>query len=118
MNADWKSTLTVAQAMEIAATFSGQQISRSLTSHPYPLGVPFEIRTVTQYYAGRITAVYEHEIVMIGASWIADEGRFTESQKTGEFSEVEMLPSERELIIGRGSIVSANAITKTPNSQK
>lgn len=104
--------------MEIAAQFSGNQPKPTSCCHPYPVGVPIEIRTVTHYYSGRIVEVYDHEIVMTGAAWIADEGRFTQAQATGDFSEVELLPENTRLIIGRGSIVSANAIPKTPNSQK
>ena len=118
MSTNWKDTLTVAQAMEIAAQFSGQPCKPQACGHPWPLNVPFEIRTATLFYAGQIIEVYDHEIVMIGASWVADEGRFTQAQATGVFDEVEMLPPGRRLIIGRGSIVSGNELPKTPNSQK
>jgi hypothetical protein len=71
--------------------------------HPYMLGAAYLIRTVTMYYTGVIKEVYEHELVLSNAAWIADTGRYHDALKTGVFKEVE--PINKDAIIGRGAII-------------
>ena len=83
------------------------------------VGENYFIRTVTFHYTGRLKAVYDKEIVLETAAWIAVDGRFTEAVSKGDYSEVEPYPDDREVIIGRGSIVDANIITHPlPRVQK
>ena len=110
MNID---TLTIAEAREIARLFGAQP----QTGHPYTIGSPYFIRTVTHHHTGRLVAVTEHELVLEDAAWIADDGRFADALKTGNFSEVEPFP-DGPVIIGRGSIIDAVRISTTPRSQK
>ena len=70
---------------------------------PYHFGRAYLVRTVTNYFSGRLLGIYEHELVLENAAWIADTGRFSESLKTGVMSEVEPIPGQ--VIIGRGAIV-------------
>jgi hypothetical protein len=87
--------------------------------HPFMVGENYFIRTVTFHYTGRLKAVYDKEIVLETAAWIAVDGRFTEAVSKGDYSEVEPYPDDREVIIGRGSIVDANIITHPlPRVQK
>lgn len=87
--------------------------------HPFKVGENYFIRTVTFHYTGRLKAVYDKEIVLETAAWIAVDGRFTEAVSKGDYSEVEPYPDDREVIIGRGSIVDAVTITHPlPRVQK
>jgi len=76
--------------------------------HPYQVGKPYFIRTVTFYYTGLLKAVHEHELVLEDVAWIADTGRFSEALRTGSFNEVEPYPADTEVIVNRGSIVDAS----------
>ena len=75
--------------------------------HPYPVGKSVFVRTATSYFTGKLLAVYDQEI-LLGApvAWIADTGRFADSLRTGEFSEVE--PMLGNVVIGRGAIVDVS----------
>lgn len=72
---------------------------------PFKVGQAYLFRTVTNYITGKVVAVFDGEIVVQEAAWIADTGRFFNALKTGEFNEVE--PFTDEVIIGRGSIIDA-----------
>lgn len=78
-------------------------VSKDSGFTPYKIGASYLVRTVTNYFSGNLVAVYEHELVLTKAAWIADTGRFSQSLKTGIMSEVEPIPGD--VIIGRGAIV-------------
>ena len=84
---------------------------------PWEIGKIYLIRTVTMIDTGRLVAVTPQELVLEDAAWIADTGRFAQAVEKAEFGEVEPFPIGR-VIIGRGSIIDAVQITKTPRSQK
>jgi hypothetical protein len=75
------------------------------TAAPWVVGCAYFIRTVTMHVIGRLVAVYEHELVLEDAAWVADSGRFANALKTGALSEVE--PFISAVIVGRGSIIDA-----------
>jgi hypothetical protein len=56
---------------------------------------------------GRLASVYDKELVLSDASWIADTGRFSEALKDGveknDSSEIEMF--QDAVIVNRSSIV-------------
>jgi len=88
-------------------------------SHPYKVGENYFIRTVTFHYTGKLVAVYDHELVLMDATWVADDGRFADAVAQGSYKEVEPYPDEREVVIGRGAIVDAVVITHPlPRKQK
>ena len=87
------------------------------SSSPWEIGSIYLIRTVTMIDTGRLVAVTEQELVLEDAAWIADTGRFSDSLKKAEFSEVEPFPGGR-VIVGRGSVIDAVKISKAPRSQK
>jgi hypothetical protein len=66
---------------------------------------------------GTVTAVYQNEIVLDGASWIADTGRFYEFLKNPQ-TRVESEPFTHLCIIGRGSIVDAQIVPDGRLGQK
>lgn len=71
----------------------------------YVIGKNYIFRTVTHYWTGRLDAVYEHELVLGDAAWIADTGRWHQCLKDGTLNEVEPIPGEGLAIISRGAIV-------------
>lgn len=88
-------------------------------THPYQVGKNYFIRTVTHHYTGRMVAVFEHELVLEDAAWIADDGRFTQAVERIEFDEVEPYPDGRQVIIGRGAVLDAMVfIEDLPRKQK
>ena len=66
---------------------------------------------------GKVVKVTDQEIVLEDAAWIADTGRFSDAIKKCEFNEVEPFP-DGKVIIGRGAIIDAVKIKKSPRSQK
>lgn len=84
----------------------------------YTVGKIYFIRTVTHHYIGRLRSVGPHELILVDAAWIPDDGRFTQAMETGDFNEVEMYPPGRQVIIGRAAILDACEHTKLPASQK
>jgi len=95
--------LTLKQIRELQNIIGGKTDSQA--NHPYKVGQSYLIRTVTMIQVGRLEAVYEQELVLSSASWVADTGRFHNALKTGKLAEVEPFPDVA--IIGRGSIVDA-----------
>ncbi len=116
MNID---TLTIAEARQIAALFNAGQInvSSAPVSHPYEIGKPYLIRTVSMIDTGRVVEVTAQEIVLEDAAWIADTGRFSDALKSCNFGEVEPFPDGR-VIINRSSVIDACRISEVQRSQK
>ena len=78
--------------------------------HPYQIGGAYLIRTVTNYFTGRVLRVTRQEIVIGDAAWIADTRRFGTALAQG-FSpdaEIEPYPDGSEVIVGRGALVDAS----------
>jgi len=108
--------LTVKQVREISSLI-GATSSQS-REHPYQVGKPYFIRTVTHHYTGRLVAVHPQELVLEDVAWIADDGRVSDAIKSGEFAEVEPFP-DGQVIIGRGSVLDAHVLNyEIPRSQK
>jgi hypothetical protein len=88
-------------------------------THPYRIGADYFIRTVTHHYTGKLVAMFPQELLLENAAWIADDGRFAQAVATGSFSEVEPFPPGSQVIIGRGSILDAVAVSfPIPKEQK
>lgn len=83
----------------------------------WDVGKKYFIRTVTHHHAGTLVAIGPQEIVLKDAAWIADDGRLTDALKSGEYNEVELFP-RGNVLIGRGSIIDAVAVSSVPESQK
>lgn len=71
------------------------------------------IRTVTNYYTGRVVKETAQEIVLSEAAWIADTGRFHVAMANGTFSEVEPYPDGMQVRIQRNAIVD---VTEWPHA--
>lgn len=88
-------------------------------THPYKIGKAYFIRTVTHHLVGTLVKVTSKELVLVDASWIADDGRFSNAIKEGNLKEVEPFPDGDEVIIGRGSLIDAVEWKhKLPREQK
>ncbi len=101
-------TFTAEQVRELLGGASGNAAPGHAVdgAHPYHVGQPYMIRTVTHYYTGRLIGVYEHELVIEDAAWIADTGRFSEAMQKGAIREAEPF-SDGPVVIGRGAIIDA-----------
>ena len=108
--------LTIGEARQLATMFGGIPLADPGPG-PWEIGKNYLIRTVTMIDTGRLVAVTPQELVLEDAAWIADTGRFAQAVEEADFSEVEPFPEGR-VIIGRGSIIDAVVIKKTPRSQK
>ena len=108
--------MTVGQAREIASLFNSTP-TPSNDPGPWEVGKCYLIRTATMTDTGRLVAVTPQELVLEDAAWIADTGRFSDALVKAEFNEVEPFPAGR-VIIGRGAVIDACIITKSPRSQK
>jgi hypothetical protein len=84
----------------------------------WKIGRNYFIRSVTHHYTGCLVSVDDKELVLKDAAWIADDGRFAQAVKTGEFAEVEPYPDGKPVIIGRGAVLDAVEIPKLPREQK
>ena len=98
--------LTLGQLREINSLFIGAVASSVVptpVSSPYIVGEKYFIRTATYHHVGRLSAIYENELVLSEASWVADSGRFNNALVSGELNEVE--PFVNPVIIARGGII-------------
>lgn len=83
-----------------------EELMRLLTSvntHSFQIGKSYLIRTVTMHYTGRVRTVTDSDVVLDDAAWIADTGRYSDSLKNGQLSEVEPYPSS--VCVSREAIV-------------
>lgn len=67
-------------------------------------GTNVMIRTVTNYFTGRVAAISASWIVLEDAAWIADTGRWADALKAGKLVEVEPYP-DGPVYVARGAIV-------------
>ncbi len=91
--------------------------SEDTNQSPWQLGKNYFIRTATYHVTGKLLGVYEHELELESACWIADSGRrFADALKTCDLAETEPFPDKA--IIGRGAIIDACVISEIPRHQK
>ena len=112
--------LTLGLIKEIQAMFPAAVAVKQTPASPnlsWQIGEIYLIRTVTMIDTGRLVAVTEQELVLEDAAWIADTGRFSDAIKKAEFNEVEPFP-DGLVILGRGAVIDAVKIKKSPRCQK
>jgi hypothetical protein len=103
----------------VALLSASQRTPQQESRHPWEAGSNYFIRTVTHHYTGTLIAVYDKELVLKDAAWIADDGRFHQAVTTGAFNEVEPFAPGEFVIIGRGAVLDAQKISfALPASQK
>lgn len=92
-------------------------MSNSNENSPYVLGEKYFIRTISNYFTGKLVSIHERSLVLSDAAWIPDTGRFSDSLKTGQFNEVEPYPGE--VIVNMDAIVDASVFNhELPRQQK
>jgi hypothetical protein len=86
---------------------------------PWHIGKKYLIRTVTMIQHGTLIDVTYNELVLSGASWIADTGRFSDFMPGRiEPTEVEPWPQNKIVIVGRGSLIDAVQMDGNFSKQK
>ena len=95
--------LTIKQAKDIANIFA----SSDSKTHSLKIEEKYLIRTVTMMYTGKLIAITDSDLLLEGAAWIADSGRYADALENGvkELNEVEPYPNE--VIVSRSAIVDA-----------
>jgi len=71
----------------------------------WTIGEKYIIRTVTMMHTGRLVYVDDKELILEGAAWIADSGRWSDALATGTLNEIE--PFDDDVVIGRSAIIDA-----------
>jgi len=66
------------------------------------IGANYHVRTVSDHWTGRLVAVSKDWLVLSGAAWIADTGRFQQFLADGVAEEVEPCPDI--CFINRGAV--------------
>ena len=99
--------LTVGEARQLVAMIVAEA-SPSKDTGPWAVGHAYLIRTCTMTLLGKLVGVWNQELQLDDAAWIADTGRFADAIKGGPSKLAEVEPMGT-VIIGRGSIVDAVA---------
>jgi len=86
---------------------------------PYKIGKNYLIRTVTMIYTGKLLEVFDKELIITNACWIAETERWADTCEKGIFKEVEPYPKTAKVIIGKDAILDAFEVSwKLPTEQK
>lgn len=108
--------LTIAQAREIAALVGGTT-KKLVRACPFKVGDAYLIRTVTNYWTGRVEKIVGSFLVLSDAAWIADTGRYSEATDEAHLKEVE--PCKEPVFVSLGSVIDARLWTSAlPRSVK
>ncbi len=92
---------------------------QTLKNCPLVLGENYLIRTITMIYTGRLTKVYDKELVIVDAAWIPETERWNQTVEKGIFKEVEPYPDGCEVILNREAILDTTKVNwKLPRSEK
>ena len=75
----------------------------------WQIGKPYFVRTVTMAIHGVLVDVTQQELIFMDAAWIADTKRFSQfaNGNPQDGIEVEPFPRNKEVIVGRGSLIDA-----------
>ena len=96
----------------ITALFPSGTVATATSGYDQHIGKPVFIRTVTMNFTGRLVAVHTGELVIDGAAWIADSGRFSAALATGTMNEVEPYP-EGPVVVSRAALIDVSAWNHT-----
>ncbi len=103
--------LTIGEARELSAMFNPTPRTRGTRPCPFKVGDAYLIRTVTNYWTGRVEAVVGAFLVLSDAAWIADTGRYSEAKDEEHLKEVE--PCDEPVFVSLGSVIDARLWTST-----
>lgn len=92
---------------------------QSLKDCPLVIGENYLIRTVTMIYTGKLTKVYNKELVIVDAAWIPETKRWADTVSQGTFKEVEPYPDGKEVIVNREAVLDMVSVGwELPRRQK
>ena len=74
--------------------------------HPYAVGSDVLLKTVTDYYVGKIVKIDKEEITLSDASWIANTGRWHVALATGFDQNAEIEPCVGLVVINRKALTA------------
>jgi hypothetical protein len=74
------------------------------------------VRTVTNFYTGRVVKETSKWLKLESAAWIADTGRFADALASSVFEEVEPYPLP--VIVMKAAFVDVTEIGELPTKQK
>ena len=77
--------------------------------HPYAVGKWYAIRTLTMIQTGKLEAVYEKELLLSNAAWIADTGRWMQFCQSPQ-NALEVEPFTNNVIVSRTNIIDVTEI--------
>ena len=101
--------LTMKQIKDLSKLFSVTEVQstpeETKKASLLKIGLDYLIRTVTMMYTGTVLDITDTEILLGGAAWIADSGRYADALEKGTLNEVEPYPDT--VIISRSAIVDA-----------
>ena len=83
-----------------------QLLNTDVVETAYKVGEKYFIRTITNYFTGRIIRIVGNTLILVDVAWIADTGDYSKSLVSGNFSEVEPYP-DGEVLIQIPAIVDA-----------
>jgi len=63
------------------------------------------IRTVTNYFTGRVVATDEKFVALDDCAWIGSTGRFATAMATGVLDEIEPYPDGDTVLVSLGAII-------------
>ena len=91
---------------------------QTLKDCPLVIGENYLIRTVTMIYTGKLTKVYDKDLVLVDCAWIPETERWAQTVEKGVFKEVEPYPDGYEVILNREAILDTTKVHwKLPRTQ-
>jgi len=91
----------------------------NIKDSPLVIGENYLIRTITMIYTGKLTKVFDKELVIVDAAWIPETDRWMKTVAEGSFNEVEPYPDNEEVILNREAILDVTKVYwKLPRTQK
>ena len=109
--------LTIKQARELSALFSGSIIKETM-GHPL-VGKNVIVRTVTMIYTGKMVEATPDDFVLVDCSWIPETERYMQFVAEGNVKECEPYPDGLYVYINRGALMDCCELVKPlPRSQK
>jgi len=105
--------LTIREARELVKMLGAREVIAPLRRRacPFNVGTAYLIRTVTNYWTGRVAQVVGAFLVLEDAAWIADTGRYSEATDEAHLKEIE--PCSEPVIVALGAVVDARLWTGT-----
>ena len=93
--------------------------NKPVSGSAFVIGKNYLIRTVTMIYTGKLTKVFDKELVIIDCAWIPETERWADTVKNGTFKEVEPYNDGQEVIINREAILDTTMVDwMLPREQK